>query len=76
MPESPEVDALAGFLRTHIVGRQIAGLELVEYGALKTRGRLTSELVGRAVTGIRRFGKRRAQRAGRRLRAAAERSYR
>lgn len=57
MPESPEVDALAGFLRTHIVGRQIAGLELVEYGALKTRGRLTSELVGRAVTGIRRFGK-------------------
>lgn len=57
MPESPEVDALAGFLRTHIVGRQIAGLELVEYGALKRRGRLTSELVGRAVTGIRRFGK-------------------
>ncbi len=57
MPESPEVDALAGFLRTHIVGRQIAGLELVEHGALKTRGRLTSELVGRAVTGIRRFGK-------------------
>ncbi|WP_448256389.1 DNA-formamidopyrimidine glycosylase family protein [Microbacterium aurum] len=57
MPESPEVDALAGFLRTHIVGRQIAGLELVEYGALKTRGRLTSELVGRAVTGIRRFAK-------------------
>lgn len=57
MPESPEVDALAGELRTSLVGTRIAALDLEEYGALKTRGRALAEMAGREVTGIRRFGK-------------------
>ncbi|MBN9176497.1 MAG: Fpg/Nei family DNA glycosylase [Microbacterium sp.] len=57
MPELPEVAALAGFLREHLVGSRIVGIELEEYGALKTRDRSLDELAGRTVSGIRRFGK-------------------
>lgn len=57
MPESPEVDALAGFLRETAVGRVIRDTELEEFRALKTRDRPLSELHGRAVSGVRRFGK-------------------
>lgn len=57
MPESPEVDALAGFLRSRVVHRRIAALELEEYGALKTRDRGVGQLADRSVTGVRRFGK-------------------
>lgn len=57
MPESPEVDALGGFLRSHAVGRSIASVDLDEFRALKTRERPLRELEGRTVTGVRRFGK-------------------
>lgn len=57
MPESPEVDALAAEVRTRLVGARIDGLDLEEFGALKTRRRALDELNGRTITGIRRFGK-------------------
>lgn len=57
MPESPEVDALAGFLRAELPGRTIRALELEEFRVLKTRDRPPGELAGRTVTGVRRFGK-------------------
>lgn len=57
MPESPEVDALAGFLRSEVTGRTIRALELEEFRVLKTRDRPPAELAGRVVTGVRRFGK-------------------
>jgi formamidopyrimidine-DNA glycosylase len=57
MPESPEVDALAGFLRARIAGRRIASTDLEEFRALTTRDRPLGELVGRVATGVRRFGK-------------------
>jgi formamidopyrimidine-DNA glycosylase len=57
VPESPEVDALAAFLRTAATGRVIRASELVEGRALKTRARPLTELHGRSVTAVRRFGK-------------------
>lgn len=57
MPESPEVDSLGGFLRSHAVGRRIRTVDLVEFRALKTRDRPLRELDGRTVSGVRRFGK-------------------
>ena len=57
MPESPEVDALAGFLRAHAVGRRITSVDLDEFRSLKTRNRPLRELEGRTVSGVRRFGK-------------------
>ena len=57
MPESPEVDSLGGFLRSHAVGRRIRAVDLVEFRALKTRDRPVRELDGRTVSGVRRFGK-------------------
>lgn len=57
MPESPEVDALAGFLRENAVGARIEAVELIEFRALKTRARPLDELVGETVTAVRRFGK-------------------
>jgi formamidopyrimidine-DNA glycosylase len=57
VPESPEVDALAGFLRAHAVGRRINAVELDEFRALKTRARPLDELVGATVTGVQRLGK-------------------
>jgi formamidopyrimidine-DNA glycosylase len=57
MPESPEVDALGGFLRAHLIDRRIAAIDLDEFRALKTRARPLRELHGRTVSGVRRFGK-------------------
>jgi formamidopyrimidine-DNA glycosylase len=57
MPESPEVEALAEILDERIVSRSIAGVELEEFRALKTRARPLDELVGATITGVRRFGK-------------------
>lgn len=57
MPESPEVDALAGFLRANATGRVIRDVDLEEFRALKTRDRPLAELHGRTVAGFRRFGK-------------------
>lgn len=57
MPESPEVDALAGFLRAHVVGREITGVDLAEFRALKTRARPLEGLVGATIAGVTRYGK-------------------
>ncbi len=57
MPESPEVDALIGFVRARTVGHEIRSLDLEEYGALKTRGRPGDELAAAAVIGVSRRGK-------------------
>jgi formamidopyrimidine-DNA glycosylase len=57
MPESPEVDALAGFLRGAIAGAGIGATDVAEFRALKTRSRPLGELAGRTVAEVRRFGK-------------------
>lgn len=57
MPESPEVDALGGFLREHATGRRVRSVEVEESRAVKTRARPVRELEGRTVTAVRRFGK-------------------
>ncbi|PTT15998.1 endonuclease VIII [Microbacterium sp. HMWF026] len=57
MPEAPEVEALALFLRERLTGHGVTGVDLVEGRALKTRSRPLDELVGRSVTAVQRFGK-------------------
>lgn len=57
MPEAPEVEALAHFLRERLTGHVVREVELAEFRALKTRARPLDELVGRAVTQVTRFGK-------------------
>ncbi|WP_295838848.1 DNA-formamidopyrimidine glycosylase family protein [uncultured Microbacterium sp.] len=57
MPEAPEVEALAQFLRERLTGHVVTGTELVEGRALKTRGRPLDELVSRSVTAVTRYGK-------------------
>jgi formamidopyrimidine-DNA glycosylase len=57
MPESPEVDALAGAPCERLLGARIADIDLDEFGAFTTRSRALAELRDRTVTGIRRFGK-------------------
>ncbi|MDQ1121733.1 DNA-formamidopyrimidine glycosylase family protein [Microbacterium trichothecenolyticum] len=57
MPEAPEVEALAHFLRERLTGHAVTRVELIEARALKTRARPLDEIVGRAVTGVTRHGK-------------------
>jgi len=57
VPEAPEVEALALFLRERLTGRTVTGVELVEGRALKTRARPLDEIVGRTVTAVTRHGK-------------------
>lgn len=57
MPEAPEVEALALFLRERLTGHAVAGVDLAEFRALKTRARPLDELVGRTVTAVARYGK-------------------
>lgn len=57
MPEAPEVEALAGFLRERLTGHVVRGVDLVEGRALKTRSRPLDEVVGRSVTAVTRYGK-------------------
>ncbi|MCJ1706917.1 DNA-formamidopyrimidine glycosylase family protein [Microbacterium sp. VKM Ac-2923] len=57
MPEAPEAEALASFLRTRLAGHAVTEVELVEGRALKTRARPLDELIGRAVTAVTRHGK-------------------
>src|SRR4051812_12358272 len=57
MPEMPEVEALAGFLREHAVGRVIARFDLASLSALKTFDPAPSSLVGLEITGVARHGK-------------------
>ncbi len=57
MPELPEVEALAGFLRVRTVGRVIERIDVGAIHALKTFDPPIHALHGAAITGINRFGK-------------------
>lgn len=57
MPELPEVAALADFLDQHLRGAVVAKIQLVSFAVLKTADPPYSGLEGRAITGVRRFGK-------------------
>lgn len=57
MPEAPEVEALALFLRERLGGHPVVAVELAEFRALKTRQRPLDELVGRTISGLSRHGK-------------------
>src|ERR1700728_1634155 len=57
MPELPEVEALAVFLREHASGRAIARAEAASFAALKTFDPPLSALSGRIITEITRHGK-------------------
>ncbi|MFF5054533.1 Fpg/Nei family DNA glycosylase [Micromonospora sp. NPDC000663] len=57
MPELPEVEALAGYLRQRAVGRRVDRLEVAAISALKTYDPAPTEVAGRAVVDARRHGK-------------------
>lgn len=57
MPELPEVEALAGFLRENAIGRTITRVDVVTVNALKTFSPPVTDLKGRTITGVGRFGK-------------------
>lgn len=57
MPELPEVDALAGFLRERLTGEVVAGIELASISVLKTFDPPLSAFGGLAVTHVARHGK-------------------
>ena len=57
MPESPEVQALAEFLRERTVGRTIEDVDVLEFRTVKTRAAPPTSLVGAEVTGVTRYGK-------------------
>jgi formamidopyrimidine-DNA glycosylase len=57
MPELPEVEALAGFLRERAVGRVIAGVEVGAISVLKTYDPPPTALKGLEVTAVARHGK-------------------
>ena len=57
MPELPEVEALAGFLRDRAAGRRIAAADVAAVSVLKTYDPPPAALAGRTVTGVARHGK-------------------
>ncbi|WP_305094149.1 Fpg/Nei family DNA glycosylase [Prescottella sp. R16] len=57
MPELPEVEALAQFLRDHAVGAVVGRVDVAALSVLETFDPPISALQGRNVTGARRFGK-------------------
>ena len=57
MPELPEVEALAAYLRERAVGRAVQRLEVSSFSALKTYDPPTSAVAGLAVTAAGRHGK-------------------
>jgi formamidopyrimidine-DNA glycosylase len=57
VPELPEVEALAGFLRERAVGRVVARVDVGAISVLKTYDPPVSSLQGLEVTGVARFGK-------------------
>jgi formamidopyrimidine-DNA glycosylase len=57
MPELPEVEALAEFLRERAVGHRIQRVEVSAISALKTYDPPVSALAGRELTGASRHGK-------------------
>ncbi|MGA4996020.1 Fpg/Nei family DNA glycosylase [Nonomuraea bangladeshensis] len=57
MPELPEVESLAHFLRERAVGRSIMAVDVVGIQALKTFDQPVTALGGLTVTGVARHGK-------------------
>jgi formamidopyrimidine-DNA glycosylase len=57
MPELPEVHALVSDLRSRLIGRTIARLDVVAFAALKTYDPPVSTLDGLTITGVERHGK-------------------
>ena len=57
MPELPEVEALAGFLRERAVGRVVARVDVGAISVLKTYDPPVTSLAGLEVTGVSRHGK-------------------
>lgn len=57
MPELPEVEALAEFLRRHAVGRPVGRVDVVAFSVLKTVDPPIGALAGRTVRDARRWGK-------------------
>ncbi|WP_319459193.1 Fpg/Nei family DNA glycosylase [Micromonospora sp. RTP1Z1] len=57
MPELPEVEALAGYLRERAVGRRVDRVEVAAISALKTYDPTPSAVSGRAVVDAGRHGK-------------------
>ncbi|NUP25231.1 MAG: Fpg/Nei family DNA glycosylase [Nocardia sp.] len=57
MPELPEVEALAQFLREHAVGAVVGRIDIVALSAIKTFDPPVTALSGRDVTGAGRWGK-------------------
>ncbi|MFI6324681.1 Fpg/Nei family DNA glycosylase [Nonomuraea sp. NPDC050556] len=57
MPELPEVESLAEFLRERAVGHTILGVDVVAFSALKTFDPPVTALGGLTVTGVSRHGK-------------------
>ncbi|NYT93563.1 Fpg/Nei family DNA glycosylase [Salinispora sp. H7-4] len=57
MPELPEVEALADYLRQRAVGRRVDRLEISAINALKTYDPALTAAAGRPVTDARRHGK-------------------
>ncbi|MDR8407901.1 Fpg/Nei family DNA glycosylase [Nonomuraea sp. 3-1Str] len=57
MPELPEVESLAGFLRERAVGRTVLAVDVVAIQALKTFDPPVTALGGLTVTGVSRHGK-------------------
>ncbi len=57
MPELPEVQALAAFLREHAVGHFVARIDIAAVHVLKTYDPAPTSLAGQEVTGSTRHGK-------------------
>jgi len=57
VPELPEIEALAGFLREHLVGRTVIGVEVGAISVLKTYDPPPSALAGLQVIAVSRHGK-------------------
>ncbi|WP_020574981.1 Fpg/Nei family DNA glycosylase [Actinopolymorpha alba] len=57
MPELPEVEALAGFLRTEAVGRTVERVDVMAISALKTFQPPIQALTGRTIAAVGRHGK-------------------
>ncbi|MDE9366569.1 Fpg/Nei family DNA glycosylase [Luteipulveratus sp. YIM 133132] len=57
MPELPEVQALADFLRGRVVDLAVAGVELGSFSVLKTYDPAPQAFSGLMVTDVRRYGK-------------------
>jgi formamidopyrimidine-DNA glycosylase len=57
VPELPEVEALAVFLRERLVGAVVAGVDVASVSALKTFDPPISALAGLTVSDVRRHGK-------------------